>query len=147
MAANGREKPLSIGCIVWPENPTEAINAYLRFILAVFAEQNITLPDQPNDATALTRRRLAGQVDDAVLDGARDSWWAVVDDADGIRDFKSMRMLDARFALCLLSVRDKDAPILGEHISWFFELMGYAKYDTRGATALMKRTFTFSRPV
>ncbi len=131
---------MPIGAIRWPEAPEDAMRALLRFQLLALRELKVELPQNPNDPVLLATSWLEGSVGEAELDAARNQWWSVIDDTGAIQDFRSPRALQARLAICLL-VHIRDAPEVGECLSWFLEVLGFYGTDSKKATALMNETF------
>jgi hypothetical protein len=135
---------MEIGAIQWPTDANVAVKNYLDFQVITLKDLGITLPSIPNDPLLIVEKWTKGLLRETELDAARDAWWEVIDTPTAIRDFTSPQALNARLALCLLAVREKDAGSLGEHLSWFLEVLGFYGADVKQALALMRTHFRFA---
>jgi hypothetical protein len=97
----------------------------------------------PNDPMVIVKGLLAHTVSDEDRRIALDYWWDIVYER-GIRDLQSRDALMARLAVSLLSPAEVNAsPELGEHLSWFLEVLGFLKLDMRKAISIMEEHFKF----
>lgn len=134
---------MSISRIIWDSSPAEAVRSYIVFQLKVLATLGINLPKTPNDPIALSHRWLSGQVTRHEFLSARDEWWDIIDARGWIQEFRVKDAALARLSLCLLAVSEDDAQKLGDHLSWFLEVLGFLGADTQKAVMLMKQEFKF----
>ena len=135
---------MSISRIIWDSSPTEAVRSYVAFQLKVLAELGIILPKNPNDSIALSHQWLSGDATRDEISFARDEWWDFIDTHGLTQEFRDKDAVLARLSLCLLAVSEEDASKLGDHLSWFLEVLGFWGADTQKAIALMKQEFKFS---
>lgn len=135
-----------IGFIEWPKNPEKATHLYLEFLLHTLDQLGISFEkDKPNNPVMLIRQTLDQQHDEDQRLIALNFWWSYVDSSDGIQDFQTPDILMARLAICLLSPSPQSQNIseLGEHLSWFFEVLFFLRQDVDRAIQLMQDFFDF----
>ena len=101
--------------------------------------------NKPNNPVMLIRQTLDQQHDEDQRLIALNFWWCYVDSSDGIQDFQTPDILIARLAICLLSPSPQTQNIseLGEHLSWFFEVLVFLRQDVDRAIQLMQDFFDF----
>ncbi len=133
----------SIGSIIWPNDSTAAIHLYLGFQVKVLDALNINFRSFMNDPLALTKEYLKGDLSNEELDAAAAAWWSYLDKTGSVQNFVDRNALMARLAICLLSVKEKDVPELGEHLSWFLEVLGFLGTDLDEAIKIMETYFNF----
>ncbi|WP_334188075.1 hypothetical protein [Noviherbaspirillum sp.] len=119
----------SIGSIIWPADGAAAIRLYLGFLVQVLTVLKINFHGRINDPLKLTKDYLERRLSDEERNAASAAWWSYLDSQGAIRDLQNQDALMARLAICLLSVREKDVPELGENLSWFFEVLGFLGMD------------------
>lgn len=134
----------NIGSIVWPVEPAVAIRVYLRFLLKVIEEQNVEFPDSLSNPVTLVNRFLNDEISEVELNSEANAWWGILDSRELLRDFENKEALLARLALCLLCVKEQFAPQLGEHLSWFIEVMGFLELDVGRVVVIMEEYFEFA---
>ena len=132
---------LNIGQICWPEQPEEAIALYLRYLIKVVRHVGIEFPPELPNPIATAEAFAAGTIDEQAYDDAASKWWKHVDDAFGPRDLESPAALSARVALSLLSARHQEAPRLADHLSWFFEVLGFLGHRLAEPITIMDEHF------
>lgn len=132
----------NISSIVWPENPNEAIKQYIHFMVKVCAHFKIEFITTDKNPLKLASSLLAGEISFDVLNDANVFWWDIVD-GKGIRNFSDKDILNARIAICILSVNEKSFPELGQHLSWFIEVIGFSGFDGNELINLYCNFFTF----
>jgi len=135
---------VSIGKIVWPMAEEEAIRHYLDFLLLVLSKSQISFAGYFNDPQQTTMKYLNGDLSEHDREKLLDAWWSYLDERKLVRNFHDANALHARLAISLLSVKSKDAPKLGEHLSWFFETLEFLGIDLDVPIALMQKFFRFS---
>lgn len=139
-----------IGCIEWPKNPEQATHVYLAFLLDTLDQLGISFADhQTHNPLILVRQTLNHQHHEDQRLVALDFWWHYIDSSDGLRDFETPSILMARLAICLLSPspQAQDISELGDHLSWFFEVLFCLKQDVDQAIQLMQDFFDFQPSV
>ncbi|MCU5771726.1 hypothetical protein N5923_08875 [Erwiniaceae bacterium BAC15a-03b] len=132
----------SIDSIIWPKDSDEAIKKYITFMLSVCDSFNISFSNGPHNPIRLSSDFIKGNVGFDALNDASLYWWDVVDQ-NGIRDFTDSDVLKARIALCFLALKENAYPELGEHLSWFIEVLGFAGYDVDKALEIYDTFFDF----
>ena len=132
---------MNMGSIVWPKDARAACVHYLDFVLQVVDKLDIEFPDTRPDPRAVVRLYIYGKTSDAAYMAERDAWWVSLDATGQITQFKDPSVLLMRLAICLLSATTDEAPQLGEHLSWFFEVLHFMGTDLREPHAMMERYF------
>ncbi|AUI87726.1 hypothetical protein BS333_15080 [Vibrio azureus] len=132
---------MTIGTIDWPEEPKMAIELYLNFVIRIIKENNLIFPTQFKDPIVITQRYLEESISVEEYKEAVVEWWDYIDTNGFIREFSDRNALVARVAICLLSVTAEDVPELGQHLSWFFELLDKLGINTDCPTNQMYEHF------
>ncbi|CCW32046.1 hypothetical protein ABLA30_23245 [Xenorhabdus nematophila] len=135
---------VSIGLIKWPENSRLCVQLYLNFLLEVTDMLNITFEGGENDPIQITREYLKDSTREDEREAALSFWWNYVDSNDGIRNFKDKPLVMARLAICFLSIKEKDIPEIGEHLSWFIEVLGFLGLNLSKVVVFMGEYFEFN---
>lgn len=135
---------INIGSIIWPKSDRLAVRLYLGFLLEVLEMLNIDFSKYEPNPIVITKEYLKETIPDSERDLAASYWWKILDDAGMIRDFHDNRALMVRLAICLLSVKDKDAAKLGEHLSWFVEVLENLGVNIDMVIDRMEKYFEFS---
>ncbi|MGJ0580183.1 hypothetical protein ACR71G_19500 [Xenorhabdus bovienii] len=135
---------VSVGLIKWPENSKSCVQLYLNFLLKVACMLNITFEDCENDPIQITHEYLNGIKTEDERDAALSFWWNYIDSNDGIRNFKDKPFLMARLAICILSIKEKDILEIGEHLSWFIEVLGFLGFNLTELVVFMGNYFYFN---
>lgn len=134
---------MSIGYIIWPEDTKAACDLYLKFIIPIVARLGMPFPERLPDPVAVASGFVAGAVSEADYEEAKLRWWDELDSESEIRDMQSTQALTARIALCLLSASRSEAHRLGDHLSWFLEVLQLIPVDVHGPIQEMKAYFTY----
>ena len=134
---------MNINSIVWPSSKKLAVSHYLNFLIKVLDLEGIKFPDKFEDPIGVTKGYLSGKVSTDELREEANKWWSYIDSTNKIRDFSSQNALIARMAICLLSVTEEDYEELGEHLSWFFEVLGNYGIGLSKPLELMSEHFEF----
>jgi hypothetical protein len=132
---------MSIGNIVWPKDASKAVAKYLKFCLLVLEKFNIEFPRNELDPILITQAYIDGAHNDIERRAVANAWWSIIDESGAIRDLKSRDALIARFAIALLTPTEADANELGDHLSWFLELVYFFGEDAKLASKYMKAFF------
>jgi hypothetical protein len=133
---------MNIGSIAWPSDPKKACNLFLEYAVeTVIGGSGIEFPYECPDPVSTARGYIAGTISDEEYAAAAVSWWNYVDVVGGFRDLHSREALTARLALCLLCARSEEAPRMGEHLSWFLEVLSFLRLDTGAALRRMEAHF------
>jgi hypothetical protein len=133
---------MNIGSIVWPKDTTAACNQYLDFIIEVINKIGISFPDTRGDPQIVAQRYIEGKITDKAYRDEALAWWELLDAiGSGGRVSRNPSALLARLAICLLSATPNEAPRLAEHLSWFFEVLGFMGVDLELPLAMMEEYF------
>jgi hypothetical protein len=138
---------INIASIVWPDDKSAAVKLYLGFLVKVIESLHITfdVSNAPtSDPLSLVKGYLNGLVSEEERNAAALAWWSYLDSNEAIRDLQDKNALMARLAICLLSAKEKDVPELGEHLSWFLEVLGFLGVDIFSPINIMASYFDFS---
>jgi hypothetical protein len=128
--------------IVWPQDPITACNRYLNFIIGVIDEPDIAFLGTRPDPRAVARQYIDGEITAEVYRAEAVAWWEFLESVGGVCGIsRQPSALLARSALCLLSVTPDEAPRLAEHLSWFFEVLGFMQVDLGPPRAMMEKYF------
>lgn len=135
---------ISIGAIKWPENKKSAIRLYLTFLLRTIDTFELRFEEPASDPVQLTRDYLDGIRTDADRLSALSFWWEI-SDRHHSRNLDSKPALMSRLAICLMSANEENLGEIGEHLSWFIELLGMLGCHLPDAIALMADHFDFEQ--
>jgi hypothetical protein len=136
---------MNIGSIIWPEDARIACNHYLGFILQVVNKLGIAFPGLRPDPRTVAQQYMDGEITEEEYRAEAVAWWDIPKATGQITIFRDPPVLLVRMAICLLSVTPDGAPRLGDHLSWFFELLETMGKDLREPDAMMARHFVFAR--
>ena len=134
---------MNINSIVWPPQKRLAVSHYSIFLIKILDLEGIEFPDKFRDPVEVTKGYLSGNISTDELREEANKWWSYLDSNNKTRDFSSQDALVARFAICLLSVTEEDVEELGEHLSWFFEVLENYGIDLGKPIKLMTEYFEF----
>ena len=135
---------MNIGSIIWPKDPRAACNQYLDYMLQVITKLGITFPARRPDPVVVARRYSAGEASEVEYRAEADAWWDLLYATGQITTIRDPDVFVMRLAICLLSVTPDQAHCLGEHLSWFQELLERMGVDLGEPSALMARHFAWS---
>lgn len=135
---------MSIGDIIWPSEGRSAINHYLNFLIKVIEALGIKFSSVGPDPLEITKSYISGNFSEDEYRASANLWWGYLDGKDAIRDFDDEDALTARIAICLLSVAMDEVEELGEHLSWFFEVIEQMGIDLDKPIGMMAEHFTFA---
>lgn len=113
---------MNIGQIVWPKDRKEAVALYLNFVIAMVDKFNLNESGALTDPIRLAKSYSLGQLSDEKYKSSATEWWSFVDE-NGLRNLETKEVLIARVAICLLSATTDEVKNLGEHLSWFMQLL------------------------
>ena len=132
---------MTIASIAWPEDSRDAISLYLRFLVSVVDYFRIPFPlDGPNPIP-IVKDYLSGDINEMQYRESANQWWAVLDTQGNIREVQESAVLRSRLAICLLSATQSEHNELGEHLSWFFEVLENLGFSLVEPIAMMKNHF------
>lgn len=132
----------TLGSIVWPTDRREATRLYLDCITSIAREVGVSFEaPTPNNPVELAGMFILGNIDESDLREACSKWWAIIDKNNWIREFQSPVALEARMAICLLSIPSDESSGYADGLSWFLELIHLLDLDARRATDLMASYF------
>lgn len=134
----------SIGSIAWPHNAKAAISVYLEFLIKVIETLELSFTSLGPDPIEITKKFLAGLISEADYRASADTWWEYLDANNATQDFQGEEALIARVAISLLSVTNDDAEELGEHLSWFFEVLEKMGINLNKPIEMMEKHFEFN---
>ncbi len=133
---------MNIGSICWPSDARAATAHYLRFIVDLVVKLKVNFPEELPDPVATADSYAAGRMSEAEYRTSADRWWAYLDSIDPSGcEMGDVSALRARLGLCLLSANLEEASRLGEHLSWFLELLGLLGVDLDGPFKKMESYF------
>jgi hypothetical protein len=134
---------MNIGSIVWPNDRRSAINLYLRFLIKVIEALGLRFSLSGPDPIKIARDYIAGMLSEEDYRATANIWWGYLDGNNATRDLQTQDALMARVAICLLSVTEEEAEDLGEHLSWFFEILEKLGIDLDKPISMMAKHFEF----
>lgn len=133
---------ISIGLIKWPASRKSSVWLYLGFLLRVTEMMGLDFSDFDNDPVTLTRGYLDGVVTEEERALALSRWWGCLGDGE-IRNFNDKSVLMTRLAICFLSINEENSDEIGEHLSWFIEVLGFLGCDLSEVIGFMGEYFEF----
>lgn len=134
---------MNIDSIIWPTDKEEAIRLYLDYLLKVInAAQLGFSPDRVNPIST-AKEYMSGAISETEYKNAAKVWWDYLDATSSVRDLHNHDALMARIAIALLSVGADEADNLGEHLSWFLELMQFLGVDLTMPLSFLTEHFRF----
>jgi len=137
---------MNIDSIIWPTDARAACNHYLGFILQVVKTLGIAFPNIQRDPRIVANRYIDGIISEEEYRAEAGIWWDLLEVAGEIRISRDRSQLLSRLALCLLSATPDEAPRLGDHLSWFLEMLGFLGMDLREPHSMMSKYFTWRCP-
>jgi hypothetical protein len=135
---------MNIGSIIWPQDAWTACKLYLDFSLQVVSKLGIVFPSTRPDPRVVARQYMDGEISEEEYRAEAVAWWDTLKATGQITKFQDPAVLLMRMAICLLSVTPDEAPRLGDHLSWFLELLEFMGKDLRDPHAMMARHFVFA---
>jgi len=136
---------VNIGSILWPLDKREAVNLYLGFLIKIVEYFGFRFSSDGPDPISISKAYIAGTVSEQDYRECANVWWAYLDGSGAIRNLTDEDALLARIAICLLSVTKEDAEELGEHLSWFFEVLEQVGVDIDKPIDMMVNHFKFTK--
>lgn len=133
---------ISIGLIKWPESKVASVRLYLTFLVEVTKSLNLTFDGCNHDPVGITQDYLDGLITDTDRKLALSYWWGCFDDKN-IRSFKDKPLLMSRLAICFLSINEENVDEIGEHLSWFIEVLGFLNCNLSEVICFMGEYFEF----
>jgi len=140
------EGMMNIDSIIWPADAKAACNHYLKFVIQVVETLGIIFPNTRPDPRAVAERYIDGEISDEEYGAEACAWWELLEAAGEIRISRERSLLLVRLALCLLSATPDEAPRLGDHLSWFLEMLYFMGIDSREPHAMMSKYFAWRGP-
>jgi hypothetical protein len=136
-------KKFNIGSIIRPTEKSDALKHQLGFFIDVLEMLDIKFSDCENDPLQLAKKYINGKVSIEECKVEASGWWAKIDEKGAVREFKDREVLIARLAICLLSNDEDNISILGDNLSWFFEVLGFLGVDMKKPVGMMIEYFEF----
>jgi hypothetical protein len=120
---------MNIDSISWPDDADVACKFYLGFLIDVVGGMEFRFPDFAPDPLETAKAYVEGKVSQEEYRSQAALWWEHLDSTGAIREMRDPSALAARLAICLLSATADQAAQLGEHLSWFLEVLGFLGID------------------
>lgn len=134
---------MNIGQIRWPNDLKMASLLYLRFILQLIQQLNIQFLDSKPDPVSIAKSYINSDVDESEYLSAADMWWDHLENSGSADHARDEDAIKARLAIFLLSAKFDNAEDIGEHLSWFFELLEELGINLTEAINMMREFFDF----
>lgn len=134
---------MNIGSILWPVDGRASINLYLGFLIKIIEALGMRFSSSGPDPLSIAKRYMSGVLSEDEYRATANVWWGYLDGNDATRDLQNEDALKARIAICLLSVTMDDVEELGEHLSWFFEVLEQLGIDLDKPIDMMVAYFKF----
>lgn len=134
---------INIGSILWPSDAKSAINLYLGFLIKVIEVLGLSFSSSGPDPIETAKNFIDGLISEEDYRASANIWWEYLDSNNATRDLQNNDALMARVAICLLSVTKDDVEELGEHLSWFFEVLEQMGIDLDKPISMMEEYFKF----
>jgi len=136
---------MNIDSIIWPTNGRTAINLYLNFLIKVIEILGLDFSSSDHsNPLAITKSYISGNLSEEKYRATANVWWGYLDDNNATRDLKNKDALMVRLSICLLSVTLDEVDELGEHLSWFFEVLEQLGINLNKPIAMMSEYFKFN---
>src|SRR5690606_13073425 len=113
------------------------------FLIKIVEYFGFHFPNDGPDPISITKAYIAGAVSEQDYRERASVWWTYLDSKGATRNFTDEDALLARIAICLLSVTKEDAEELGEHHSWFCEVLEQIGVDIDKPIDMMVNHFKF----
>ncbi|MBH3409162.1 hypothetical protein I5P86_29285 [Pseudomonas glycinae] len=136
-------KKYNVGAIIRPADKSEALKQQIGFLIKVLNALDIKFSDCENDPLRLAKDYVDGRIPIQTCKAEASVWWAKIDEKGAIRNFQDRDVLLARLAICLLSNDEDDTSVMGDNLSWFFEVLGFLKVDMKTPIEMMIEHFDF----
>ncbi|MGY2442977.1 hypothetical protein [Pseudomonas sp. SDO52101_S400] len=136
-------KRYNVGAIVRPADSSEALKQQVGFLIKVLDALDITFSDCENDPLLLAKDYVDGRIPIESCKVEASVWWDKIDEDGAIRNLQDREVLLARLAICLLSNDEDDISVMGDNLSWFFEVLGFLKVDMKTPIKMMIEYFEF----
>lgn len=133
----------NVGSIIRPTEKSDALKHQLGFLIKVLETLDIKFSGCENDPSYLVKKYIGGEIPIEECKAEASGWWAKIDEKGAIREFKDREVLIARLAICLLSNDEDDISVLGDNLSWFFEVLGFLGVDMKKPIEMMIEYFEF----
>jgi hypothetical protein len=131
------------GLIAWPADPREGCAHYLSFATSVIDAFGLEFDAARADPRLVARHYVDGSISEDEYRAEALWWWERVEAIGGVRDFSDPETLRARLALCLLGATPDRAPLLGDMLSWFLELLCFLGFKAERVDPMVERYFTY----
>ncbi|MFK7971545.1 MAG: hypothetical protein AB8F95_14335 [Bacteroidia bacterium] len=137
---------MNINDIKWPADKKDAVKHLVSFQLKVLERLEIDFGEYKHDPIFLVKSYIENEIIANDYGSQVDIWWGFLEKNDKLRDFQSRDALMARIAISLLSVKEEIVADIGDHLSWFLELIFMLDKDG-GAVGMMKAYFKFDQKI
>ncbi|QNH78395.1 hypothetical protein GGD92_09130 [Pseudomonas protegens] len=136
-------KTFNVGSIVRTADSCAALKHQIGFLIQVLEALDIKFSDCEQDPLLLAKAYVAGDIPIEQCKAQASVWWAKIDEKGAVRAFQDRDVLMARLAICLLSNDEDDISVLGDNLSWFFEVLGFLNVEPMKPIEMMKEYFEF----
>lgn len=136
-------KRYNVGSIIRPADNSGALKQQIGFLVKAVDALDIKFSDCENDPLRLAKGYVDGRIPIETCKAEAAVWWAKIDEKGAIRGFQDRDVLLARLAICLLSNDEDDVSVMGDNLSWFFEVLGFLKVDMTMPMRMMIEYFEF----
>ena len=136
-------KKYNVGAIIRPSDNREALKQQIGFMVKVLDALDIKFSECENDPLRHAKDYVDGRIPIETCKAEAAVWWEKIDEKGAIRLFQDRDVLLARLAICLLSNDENDTSVMGDNLSWFFEVLGFLKVNMRMPMSMMIEYFEF----
>lgn len=131
----------TISSIDWPADAGDATRLYLGYVIQTLETLCITFPGGARDPVNMAKAYMDGTLSSEACQAESITGWKTIDAQEATREFRDPRVLLARLAICLLSIKEDGTSNLGEDLSWFIEVLDLMNADTDKAVEIMVAYF------
>lgn len=132
---------MNIGSIKWPDNEKSAAKLYVEYLIKVITELKIEFSDALPNPVRVSQDYMENKISWEEYRSFSIPWWDSLDRTNETRSFGNRKTLEARVALCLLSVDENNKEELGEHMSWFFVVLEKMGFNLEVPIRIMEQHF------
>lgn len=140
-------KKYNMASIVRATDNSTALKHQIGFLIKVLDKLGFKFSGCEHDPLRLAREYVAGEIPIGQCKAQVSGWWAKIDEKEAARQFHDREILMARLAICLLSNDEEDISVLGDNLSWFFEVLGFLGVDMKQPFEMMKEYFEFKSTI
>jgi hypothetical protein len=138
---------MNVESIKWPEDAVAACKLYLSFAIDVVESMEFSFPELAPNPLLAAKAYLDGKMPEEEYQLQSTPWWEYLDSSGAIREMRDPSALAARLAICLLSVTPDQVNQLGDHLSWFLDVLRFLGSDLSMPLQKMKEHFEPTRRI